>query len=156
MTGWRIAFIVGNELSVKGFAHVKDNVDSGQFAAIQKAAIYALERPEITEKIVDKYKRRLSLLVDTLKSVGFNASMPGGTFFLYVKAPNGTGGGREFQTAEDFSQYLITEHLISTVPWDNAGRYVRFSATFAAKDEPDERRIMSEVKDRLSTENFIF
>ncbi len=156
MTGWRIAFIVGNELAVKGFAHVKDNVDSGQFAAIQKAAIYALERPEITEKIVEKYKRRLSMLVDTLKSVGFNASMPGGTFFLYVKAPKGTEGGQEFQTAEDFSQYLITEHLISTVPWDNAGRYVRFSATFAAKDKSDEIRIISEIKNRLSIEKFIF
>lgn len=156
MTGWRIAFIVGNELAVKAFAHVKDNVDSGQFAAIQKAAIYALERPEITEKIVEKYKRRLSMLVDTLKSAGFNASMPGGTFFLYVKAPKGTEGGREFQTAEDFSQYLIAEHLISTVPWDNAGRYVRFSATFATKDKSDEIRIMSEIQNRLSLEKFIF
>ena len=36
MTGWRIAFVVGNELVVKGLAHVKDNIDSGQFAAIQR------------------------------------------------------------------------------------------------------------------------
>jgi len=39
MTGWRLAFIAGNELVVKGFAAVKDNNDSGQFAAIQKAGI---------------------------------------------------------------------------------------------------------------------
>ena len=52
MTGWRIAFVVGNELIVKGVAHVKDNIDSGQFAAIQKAAIHALEHPDITEKII--------------------------------------------------------------------------------------------------------
>ena len=156
MTGWRIAFIVGNELIVNAFAHVKDNIDSGQFAAIQKAAIYALANPKITEKIVAKYQRRLSLLVTTLNDVGFNASMPGGTFFLYTQSPKGIKGGRRFENAEDFSQYLITEHLISTVPWDNAGNYVRFSATFAAKGESDETRIMNEIKKRLSTVEFEF
>jgi LL-diaminopimelate aminotransferase len=156
MTGWRIAFIVGNELIVNAFAHVKDNVDSGQFAAIQKAAIYALAHPEITERIVEKYRRRLDLLVSTLNSVGFSASMPGGTFFLYVNSPKGIKGGRRFENAEDFSQYLITEHLISTVPWDNVGNFVRFSATFAAKNESEETRIMGEIKNRLSTVEFEF
>jgi len=156
MTGWRIAFMVGNELVVKALAHVKDNIDSGQFAAIQKAAIYALEHPEITHKIVEKYKRRLKALVDTLNSVGFSAKMPGGSFFLYVKAPKGIQGGRRFENGEDFSQYLITEHLISTVPWDDVGSFVRFSATFAAKDQSDEIRIMEEIKNRLSSATFEF
>jgi LL-diaminopimelate aminotransferase len=156
MTGWRIAFIGGNELVVKGLAHVKDNIDSGQFAAIQKAGIYALEHPEITARIVEKYQRRLTLLVDALNSVGFNATMPGGSFFLYVKAPKGIAGGRKFENAEDFSQYLITEHLISTVPWDDVGNFVRFSATFAAKTPAEETRIMGEIKQRLSSVTFEF
>ena len=156
MTGWRIAFMVGNELVVKALAHVKDNIDSGQFAAIQKAAIYALEHPEITRRIVEKYQLRLNALVDALNSVGFRAKMPGGSFFLYVKAPKGIQGGRRFENAEDFSQYLITEHMISTVPWDNVGSYVRFSATFAAKDQNDETRIMGEIKNRLSSATFEF
>jgi LL-diaminopimelate aminotransferase len=156
MTGWRIAFIVGNELVVKGLAHVKDNIDSGQFAAIQRAGIYALEHPEITARIVEKYQRRLTLLVDALNSVGFNAKMPGGSFFLYVKAPKGIAGGRKFESAEDFSQYLITEHLISTVPWDDVGNFVRFSATFAAKTPAEETRIMGEIKQRLSSVTFEF
>jgi len=156
MTGWRIAFMVGNELVVKALAHVKDNIDSGQFAAIQKAAIHALEHPEITQKIVEKYKRRLKALVETLNAVGFNATMPGGSFFLYVKAPKGIQGGRRFESAEDFSQYLITEHLISTVPWDDVGSFVRFSATFATKDQNDETRIIEEIKNRLSSATFEF
>jgi len=156
MTGWRIAFMVGNELVVKALAHVKDNIDSGQFAAIQKAAIYALEHPEITQKIVEKYKRRLKALVATLNAVGFNATMPGGSFFLYVKIPKGIQGGRKFASAEDFSQYLITEHLISTVPWDDVGSFVRFSATFATKDQSDETRIIGEIKNRLSSATFEF
>jgi LL-diaminopimelate aminotransferase len=156
MTGWRIAFVVGNELIVKGIASVKDNIDSGQFAGIQKAGIYALEHPEITEKTVAKYKRRLSLLVETLNSMGFNAKMPGGSFFLYVGAPKGIKGGRKFENGEEFSQYLITEMLISTVPWDDVGHYVRFSATFAAKGEEEEKRIIGEIKNRLSKVAFEF
>jgi LL-diaminopimelate aminotransferase len=156
MTGWRIAFIVGNELVVKGFAHIKDNVDSGQFAAIQKAGVYALEHPEITREILEKYRRRLALMVEALNSVGFNATLPGGSFFLYVKAPSRIEGGESFKTAEEFSQFLIKEMMISTVPWDNVGNYVRFSATFAATDTEDETRIMQEMKNRLSSVKFVF
>ena len=156
MTGWRIAFIIGNELIVKGFSHIKDNVDSGQFAAIQKAGVYALEHPDITERIVTKYKRRLSMLIETLNSVGFSAKMPGGSFFLYVSAPKGIKGGRRFANGEEFSQFLITEMLISTVPWDDVGNYVRFSATFAAKGKEEETKIMQEIKSRLSAVEFEF
>ena len=156
MTGWRIAFIVGNELIVKGFAHVKDNVDSGQFAAIQKAGGHALDNPDITRNILQKYKRRLSMLVETLNGMGFDAAMPGGSFFLYVEAPKGIKGGPSFETGEAFSQYLIKEMLISTVPWDDVGRFVRFSATFSAADEAEETRIMHEIKKRLSSVEFQF
>jgi LL-diaminopimelate aminotransferase len=156
MTGWRLAFIAGNELVVKGFAAVKDNNDSGQFAAIQKAGIYCLEHPEITVRTVEKYSRRHDLLVAALQRVGFAARKPKGSFYLYLKIPKGTSGGRTFASAEEFSKFLITESLISTVPWDDAGHYVRFSATFAAKDEVEERRIVTEIERRLGELNFVF
>ena len=156
MTSWRIAFVVGNELIVKGVAHVKDNIDSGQFAAIQKAAIHALEHPEITEKILKKYRRRLTKLVEALNSLGFDATIPGGSFFLYVEAPKGIKGGQKFKSGEEFSQYLIKEMMISTVPWDDVGSFTRFSATFAAKGVQEETRIINEIKSRLSSVNFEF
>ncbi|MBI3756160.1 MAG: LL-diaminopimelate aminotransferase [Deltaproteobacteria bacterium] len=150
MTGWRLAFIAGNEKVVGAFGHVKDNYDSGQFIAIQKAGVYALEHTEITEKISAKYKRRLEMMVEALNSAGFSAKMPNGSFYLYVEAPKGARNGVRFKTAEDVSEYLITEKLISTVPWDDAGHYLRFSATFVAKNEEDERRVIGEMKKRLS------
>ncbi len=155
MTGWRIAFVAGNELIVKAFADIKDNYDSGQFIAIQKAAITALEHPEITDKIKEKYERRLRGLVDTLKKIGFKARMPDGTFYLYVEIPRGLKDGRTFESAEDFSQFLIREKLISTVPWDDVGHFVRFSATFEA-DIKQENRILNEIELRLSDLNFVF
>ncbi|MBY9076988.1 LL-diaminopimelate aminotransferase [Paenibacillus sp. HN-1] len=156
MTGWRIGFVAGNPLIVKAFGDVKDNNDSGQFIAIQKAAAFGLAHPEITEAIAAKYSRRHNLLVDALNSLGFKAEKPKGSFFLYVEAPKGVKNGRRFESGEDFSQYLIREKLISTVPWDDAGAFVRFSVTFVAKGEEEELRVISEIKRRLSDVEFEF
>src|SRR5262245_59101889 len=108
MIGWRIGFAAGHAKIVQAFADVKDNCDSGQFMAIQQAAKAALEHPEISDRTREKYRRRLQKLVAALKQVGFQANMPSGTYFLYVRAPRG-GAGRTFATAEDASQFLITE-----------------------------------------------
>ncbi|AGB41088.1 aspartate/tyrosine/aromatic aminotransferase [Halobacteroides halobius DSM 5150] len=156
MTGWRLAFVAGNEKVVKAFATVKDNNDSGQFRAIQKAGVYALEHPEITEKTAQKYSRRHEMLADGLQELGFDAQKPKGSFYLYVEIPKGTKGGKKFATAEDFSQFLIKEKLISTVPWDDAGNFVRFSVTFEAEDKAEEKRVLAEIKDRLSDIEFVF
>ena len=99
MTGWRLAFLVGSKKVISAFANIKDNYDSGQFIAIQKAGIYALEHPEITEKILAKYKRRMLLMVLALSEAGFSAAMPGGSFYLYAKAPRGAGSGVSLLTA---------------------------------------------------------
>lgn len=156
MTGWRIGFIAGNPLIVKAFGDVKDNNDSGQFIAIQKAAAYGLKRPEITEAISAKYSRRHNMLVAALNEIGFHAEKPRGSFFLYVEAPKGVKDGQIFATGEEFSQYLIREKLISTVPWDEAGRFVRFSVTFQAKGEAEEKRVIDELKRRLTDVEFLF
>jgi LL-diaminopimelate aminotransferase len=160
MTGWRLGFVAGNPLIVKAYADVKDNSDSGQFLAIQEASAYALDHPEITQKIAAKYSRRMDGLVAVLNKHGLSARKPRGSFFLYVKAPKsaiGKDGQRAaFEKAEHFSQWMITEKLISTVPWDDAGAYVRFSVTFVAKDEADEKRVLGEIDRRLAGSHFQF
>ena len=156
MTGWRMAFIAGNALIINAFANVKDNNDSGQFKAIQKAGVTALKHPEITEKIRKKYERRLKALAKILSDQGFDARMPDGTFYFYVEAPAGICGGRKFKSGEDFSQFLLLEKLISTVPWDDVGNYVRFSATFEAKNIEEETEILKEIEKRLSAFEFEF
>ncbi len=160
MTGWRCGFVAGNELLVKAYSDVKDNTDSGQFLAIQHAAAYCLDHPEITEKIAAKYSRRMDALVGVLREAGFNARKPKGSFFLYVDAPKAVvakgGARREFGNAEEGSQWLITEKLISTVPWDDACACLRFSVTFAARDPADEQRVMTEIASRLGDVEFEF
>lgn len=156
MTGWRLSFMAGNERVIAGYGNVKDNYDSGQFKAVQKAGVYALDHPEITDAIKEKYERRLRAMSDALKEMGFNATMPAGTFYLYVKMPKGIRGGTPFVTAEEFSEYLITEKLISTVPWDDTGSYIRFSATFASRGKTDEQRVLDEFKKRMGSLPFEF
>jgi LL-diaminopimelate aminotransferase len=160
MTGWRCGFVAGNELLVKAYGDIKDNTDSGQFLAIQHAAAHGFDHPDITEQIAAKYSRRMTALVGLLGKVGFRASKPKGSFFLYVQAPKAavkTDGARvEFRTAEDASQWLITEKLISTVPWDDAGAYLRFSVTFVARDQAEEGRVLGEVSQRLGDVRFEF
>ena len=149
MIGWRIGFVCGHPLLVQAFADVKDNCDSGQFIAVQKAAAAALDDDSITQATRDKYHRRLVKLVDVLKTCGFECEVPGGSYFLYTKSPTGLADGRTFANAEEVSQYLITEHSICTVPWDDAGAYLRFSVTYVAEDEAAEDALMAETKARL-------
>ena len=157
MTGWRLGWVCGNASAVKAFATVKDNADSGQFLAIQKAAALALQaQEEITPRINEKYLRRLTALTNTLRKLGFQAEVPQGSFYLYVGIPKGTADGMKFDSAEEFSQWLIADKLISTVPWDDAGHFVRFSATFEASDVEEEAKVLQEVERRLATSKFLF
>jgi LL-diaminopimelate aminotransferase len=156
MTGWRLSFLAGNSRVIAAYGAVKDNYDSGQFKAVQKAGVYALDHPEITGEIAAKYGRRLRAMSGALAGLGFGATMPAGTFYLYVRIPKGIEGGRRFTSAEEFSEFLITEKLISTVPWDDAGAYVRFSATFEASGRGDEQRVLDEFKKRMSGLRFDF
>jgi len=149
MIGWRMGWVCGHERIVQAFADIKDNSDSGQFIAIQKAAAAALDNEAIPRRVREKYRRRLEKLVAVLGRCGFACRMPGGTYFLYTRAPRGVSGGARFETAEAASQHLIAEHSICTVPWDDAGNFLRFSVTYEAADEAAEDALMRETEERL-------
>ncbi|NLX53571.1 MAG: LL-diaminopimelate aminotransferase [Planctomycetaceae bacterium] len=150
MIGWRIGWVCGNARIVQAFADVKDNCDSGQFMAIQKAAVTALDDPAIPQRTNAKYRRRLAKLVEMLTRCGFQCQMPGGSYFLYTRAPRGVEGGPEFASAEEASQYLIRELSMVTVPWHEGGQFLRFSATYVADDEAAEDALMQEAQRRLT------
>lgn len=160
MTGWRCGFVAGNALLVKAYGDVKDNTDSGQFLAIQHAAAYCFDHPEITQQIAAKYSRRMDGLVAVLRGAGFAARKPRGSFFLYTRAPRAAvaADGREipFRNAEEVSQWLISECLVSTVPWDESGPYLRFSVTFEAAGEAEEQRVLAELRERLGRVRFVW
>ena len=156
MIGWRIGWVCGNAKIVQAFSDVKDNCDSGQFIAIQKAAAAALDDESIPAAINAKYKRRLEKLVAMLTRCGFQCSMPGGTYFLYAKSPSRQRDGVTFENGEAAGQRLITEQSICTVPWDDAGNFLRFSVTYEAADEAAEDAMMAETEKRLQAMQLVW
>lgn len=90
MTGWRIAYAVGNESVIAGLGKVKTNVDSGPFQVVQEAAITALTGPQdcVTDAI-NIYKKRRDLLVNGLKELGFNPPVPKASFYIWMEVPGG-------------------------------------------------------------------
>ena len=156
MIGWRLGWFCGNATIVRAVADVQDNSDSGQNLAIQKAAAAALDDDTIPDQAREKYHRRLNKLVASLNKFGFDCQCPGGTYFLYTKAPKGLKDGRVFANAEEVSQFLITEQSVCTVPWDDAGPFLRFSVTYLADGEGGEDALMAELEKRLENIGFVF
>lgn len=156
MTGWRLAFIVGSEKFIKLYGTVKSHTDSGQFRAIQKAGAYALDNYKLVDENIERYSRRLNLLIETLNEIGFEATKPKGGFYAYVKSPKGTNSGVVFESAEEASLYILSNVLVSTVPWDDCGSFLRLSVTYDAETIEDELRIMKDLKDRLLSLDLVF
>jgi LL-diaminopimelate aminotransferase len=156
MIGWRLGFVAGNALIVKAYGDVKDNTDSGQFKATQKAAAAALDDDSLWQAAQKKYQRRMELLVAELRKLGFTLNVPEGTYFLYAKAPKGLVGGADFENAEAASQWFIREKSVVTVPFDDVGPHLRFSVTYEAPTEADEKAYMETFAARMAGSTFRF
>jgi LL-diaminopimelate aminotransferase len=90
MTGWRVAFAVGNASAIKAFGTVKSNIDSGVFTAVQDAAIEALLGPqESLGELNATYQRRRDMVIDALAKIGIHARTPKGTIYVWAKVPEG-------------------------------------------------------------------
>lgn len=88
MTGWRIGWVCGNAKLISALAKVKSNVDSGIFSAIQLAGIAALEGPqEYIRSMCGLYQERRDILVEGLRSLGWQAHLPRATFYVWIKLP---------------------------------------------------------------------
>lgn len=128
MTGWRIGAMVGAAEAVRALGVIKTNTDSGQFTAIQMAAVEALEnRPELfISRMNAIYQRRRDMLVAGLNRAGLYPSLPRGSFYVWCPAPAGLD-------AAAFTDLLLRQAHVMVVPGTGYGqignRYVRFALT---------------------------
>jgi LL-diaminopimelate aminotransferase len=124
MTGWRVGFVVGGSNLVRIFMGAKENIDSGVFTAIQKAAETAL-RSNISGYF-DIYARRREVLVEGLRKLDWDVCDSPGTFYVWVKLP------RETQSMT-FAKKLIAHTGIIVTPGSGFGTfgegYIRFALT---------------------------
>ncbi len=117
MTGWRIGMACGNRDVIKGLAKVKSNVDSGIFNAIQRAGIAALDRSdEVTDKFKKIYQERRDVLVDGLRSIGWEVKKPKATFYICAK-------NLSKRDSASISKLILDEADIVVTPGSGFGRY---------------------------------
>ena len=91
MTGWRCAAIVGNAEAIAHYWHLKSNIDSGNFEAVQLAGAAALA-PEVDaykREMNAVYQRRRDLVCDALAQAGVEVTPPKGTIYIWAPIPAG-------------------------------------------------------------------
>ncbi len=116
MTGWRIAFAVGNASLIAGLLRVKTNIDSGPLLAVQKASEFALAHSEeLSEPIRELYRKRREIVLNGLRRIGIEFFEPRATFFVWAKVP-----GKE--SSMDFVKRLISEHGLVLTPGIGFGK----------------------------------
>jgi LL-diaminopimelate aminotransferase len=127
MTGWRIAFACGNAEAVRALGTVKNNLDSGQFTAIQDAAIVALEGDQqCVADMCALYQSRRDLVLDALGAIGIECEAPKATIYVWAKVPVG-------YTSAEFAEKVLTEAHVIVTPGSGYGPdgegYIRISLT---------------------------
>ncbi len=140
MAGWRVAFMVGNEVLIKNLAHLKSYLDYGVFTPIQVASIIALESPyEIVEKNREVYRKRRDVLVEGLNRIGWQVEKPKGSMFVWAKIPSWIG-----MNSLDFSLFLLKEAKVAVSPGIGFGEYGEGYVRFALVE--NEHRIRQAVR----------
>jgi LL-diaminopimelate aminotransferase len=140
MTGWRIGWVAGSAEAIRALGVVKTNLDSGQFTAVQRAAIAALEGPSgFLDDLRAVYQRRRDLVVEALNGLGWSLEPPLGSCYVWAPVPEG-------ETSTGFADRLLDEAGVFVAPGNGYGErgegYVRLSLTV-----PDDRLV--EAMDRL-------
>jgi len=133
MTGWRLGYGIFPEPMVKCVVNLISHTISCTNTFVQYAGIAALREalPEI-ERLRAVFQKRRDLMVKLLREIrGITFVEPRGAFYAFVNI-KGTG-----MSSEAFSDMLLDEHSVATVPGTSFGPsgegYIRFS--FATKLE---------------------
>jgi LL-diaminopimelate aminotransferase len=131
MTGWRLAWMIGNASAVSALAKLKENFDSGQFNAIQETAVFCLENhKKLTAPIREVFHKRAAFFVGALKKAGWSVFQPRATFFVWAKPPVKTG-------SLDCVYRILDEAGVLVTPGAGFGPsgegYARFSLTAPEK-----------------------
>lgn len=93
MAGWRIGWAAGNADAVAALSRYRAVASSLIFGAVQDAAQVALSgNQEPARAIAAEYRARRDLVVGALRAGGWHVSDPAGTFFVWVRPPEGDHG----------------------------------------------------------------
>lgn len=89
ITGWRVGFAVGRRDLIEALAHMKANIDSGQFGAIQEAVARTLDTDgdAYAADMRKRYLNRRETAVAALEKHGFQCFPSCATFYVWARVP---------------------------------------------------------------------
>ncbi|OGS16560.1 MAG: hypothetical protein A2234_04850 [Elusimicrobia bacterium RIFOXYA2_FULL_58_8] len=88
MAGWRAGWVVGNSKVVCALNQLKENIDSGQFNAVQNAVAFALKNHgAIVPGIRERFKARAAAFSEGLRQCGWRFARPRGSCFIWARPP---------------------------------------------------------------------
>lgn len=89
ITGWRIGFAVGNRELIEALSHLKANIDSGVFGAVQEAVARTLEDDGelFAADIREQFRARRNAALAVLEKLGLRCYYPRATFYVWVEVP---------------------------------------------------------------------
>ncbi|MDP2856517.1 MAG: LL-diaminopimelate aminotransferase [Bacillota bacterium] len=128
MTGWRVGAMLGSVRAISALRIIKTNTDSGQFTAVQMAAVEALraEPSAFITAMNVMYSKRRDVLIRGLQRAGLDPFVPQGTFYVWCPVPVG-------DDSTSFSALLLKEAHVIVAPGSAYGArgegYVRFALT---------------------------
>ena len=110
MTGWRLGWAVGNRDVIAALSKVKSFMDTGQFLGIQAAGVAALESwEEWVPGNIMTFERRRDVAVRGLREVGFDATVPKATMYLWVPVPGS-------ESSEAFATRALEQEGVIVLP----------------------------------------
>jgi succinyldiaminopimelate transaminase len=89
LAGVRAGFYAGDAELVHYLSEVRKHAGLMTPGPVQAAAAVALDDDAHVEKQRERYRQRLEYLSGVLGSIGLDAPLPGGSFYLWVEAPGG-------------------------------------------------------------------
>ena len=150
MTGWRAGLVSGNPEVVDRYRHLKTNLDSGMFEAVQRATVAALtEARDFPREMSGVYQRRRDLLAEALTAIGLDVQPPKATPYFWVPVPDG-------HTSASFTELVLEEAAVVVSPGPSFGPsgegFVRLSMTVPDKRlEEAARRIETSLRSGIIT-----
>jgi aminotransferase len=116
MTGWRIAYAVGNSDFIGAMNKIHQYSMLCAPITGQMAALEALKHGrEGMNQMVQHYNRRRSLVMQAFKEMGLPCFEPGGAFYAF---PDITATGL---SSEEFAERLLMEEKVAVVPGNAFG-----------------------------------
>jgi aspartate aminotransferase len=111
MTGWRIGYAVAKEPFMNGLKKLVLYSTNGVATMVQYAGLAAMQTPlHELEKRRGEYRERRDLLVNGLRTLGFECALPEGAFYAFPSI------SRVHEDSREAAAILLEKAHVATIP----------------------------------------